>query len=192
MITPKCRSLVSAVLVEHGISERRGCETFCVSHSSYRYPVVHKNEEFLKRIIELSRERHSFGYRRMYALLKRERWNVNIKQVYRLYRNAGLCVRKRSGRKHAIGTRGELPKALYKNQVWSLDFMSDALEDGRRFRILGVLNQYGRRCLGLVADPSIPSNRVARELDRLVESHDIPDRIVNDNGTELTSKVTMG
>lgn len=100
-------------------------------------------------------------------------------------------MKKRKGRKRAIGTRAPLPSAIHQNHIWSLDFMSDALEDGRRFRILGVMDQYSRQCLGLVADTSISGARVARELDRLIEAHGKPVMIVSDNGTELTSKAIL-
>jgi putative transposase len=100
-------------------------------------------------------------------------------------------VKKRTGRKRAIGTRRPLPLPGRPNQVWSLDFMSDALEDGRRFRILGVMDQYSRQCLDLVADTSISGKRVARELDKLVERHGKPETVVSDNGTELTSKAIL-
>ena len=116
---------------------------------------------------------------------------MNIKKTYRLYREEGLAVRKRRGRKRAIGTRKPLPQAAFANQVWSLDFMSDAFDDGRRFRILGVMDQYGRQCLDLTADTSISGRRVARELDRLIEHYGKPAVIVSDNGTEFTSKAVL-
>ena len=74
---------------------------------------------------------------------------MNLKKTYRIYRDEGLSVKKRKGRKRAIGTRTPLPQAQQPNYIWSLDFMSDVLEDGRRFRILGVMDQYGRQCLDI-------------------------------------------
>ena len=84
---------------------------------------------------ELASERRRFGYRRLHILLKREGWQVNWKKLYRLYREEGLTVRKRGGRKRAIGTRAPMAIPQGPNQRWSLDFVSDALSDGRRFRI---------------------------------------------------------
>jgi len=96
-------------------------------------------------------------------------------------------VKRRKGRKRALGARLSLPKPDSINQIWSLDFLSDALSDGRRFRVLGIMDQCSRECLTLVADMSIGGVRVARELDRLVATCGKPLCIVSDNGTEFTS-----
>jgi putative transposase len=116
---------------------------------------------------------------------------MNLKKTYRLYREEGLAVKRRKGRKRAIGTRAPLPRATQLNHIWSLDFMSDALHDGRRFRILGVMDQYSRECLDLTVDTSISGHRVVRELSRLMEHHGKPGVIVSDNGTELTSRAVL-
>ena len=116
---------------------------------------------------ELASERRRFGYRRLHILLKREGWEVNWKKLYRLYREEGLTVRKRGGRKRAVGTRTPMAIPQGPNQRWSLDFMSDALEDGRRFRVLNVIDDFSRECLAAVVDTSIGGARVARELDRI-------------------------
>ena len=101
---------------------------------------------------ELASERRRFGYRRLHILLKREGWEVNWKKLYRLYREEGLTVRKRGGRKRAIGTRAPMTIPQGPNQRWSLDFVSDALADGRRFRILCVIDDFSRECLATVVD----------------------------------------
>lgn len=100
-------------------------------------------------------------------------------------------VRRRKGRKRAVGTRVPLQKPDLPGQVWSLDFLSDALSDGRRFRVLGVMDQCSRECLTLAADTSIGGARVVRELDALVQQYGPPLSIVSDNGTELTSRVVL-
>ena len=107
--------------------------------------------------------------------------------MQRLYREEKLTVRRRGGRKRAMGTRRPIEVPLQANQRWSLDFVSDQMTDGRRFRILTVVDNCTRECLALVADTSISGLRVARELDRLVQLRGRPDTIVSDNGTELTS-----
>lgn len=126
-----------------------------------------------------------------YILLKREGWEVNWKKVYRLYREEGLTVRKRGGRKRAIGTRAPMAISQGPNQRWSLDFVSDALADGRRFRILCVIDDFSGECLATVVDTSIPGIRVARELDRIAEMRGHPSMVVSDNGTELTSNAIL-
>lgn len=171
--------------------ERRSCYALGFARSTQRYVSMRDDAALRQRLRELAAERRRFGYRRLHILLRREGWAINHKKLYRIYKEEGLSVRKRTGRKRAIGTRMKLPQAQRRNHIWSLDFMSDALEDGRRFRILGVMDQYGRRCLELVADTSISGQRVARELDRLVAIHGKPAIIVSDNGTELTSKAIL-
>lgn len=139
----------------------------------------------------IAAERRRFGYRRLAVMLRREGHIYNIKKIYRIYREEGLMVRRRKGRKRALGTRLPLPKPDSPNQVWSLDFLSDALSDGRRFRVLGVMDQCSRECLTLVADTSIGGVRVARELDFLVARYGKPLCIVSDNGTEFTSRAVL-
>ena len=136
-------------------------------------------------------ERRRFGYKRIAVMLRREGQVHNLKKIYRIYREEGLMVKRRKGRKRAMGTRSPLPKPDRINQVWSLDFLSDALSDGRRFRVLGVMDQCCRECLTLMADTSIGGVRVARELDRLVATYGKPLCIVSDNGTEFTSRTVL-
>ena len=118
-----------------------------------------------QRLKELASERRRFGYRRLHILLRREGIMVNRKKLYRLYREERLTVRKRGGRKRALGTRAPMAIPQGPNQRWSLDFVSDALADGRRFRILTVVDDFSRECLALVVDNSLSGIRVARELD---------------------------
>lgn len=130
---------------------------------------------------ELASERRRFGYRRLHILLKREGWEVNWKKLYRLYREEGLAVRKWCGRKRAIGTRASMTIPQGPNQRWSLDFVSDALSVGRRFRILCVIDDFSRECLATVVDTSFSGIRVARELDRIAEMRGSPCMVVSDN-----------
>jgi putative transposase len=116
---------------------------------------------------------------------------VNRKREYRLYRQERLMVRRRGGRKRAIGVRSPMPLPLRPNQRWSLDFVHDQITDGRRFRILAVVDDCTCECLALVADTSISGVRVARELDKIVAVRGRPADIVSDNGTELTSTAIL-
>ena len=112
---------------------------------------------------------------------------MNPKKLYRLYRDEGLSVRRRRGRKRARGTRTPMPLAIMPNQRWSLDFVADTFGASRKFRILAVIDDCCRENLCLVADTSISGARVARELDALVRIYGKPACIVSDNGTEFTS-----
>ena len=116
---------------------------------------------------------------------------MNHKKLYRLYREERLMVRKRGGRKRALGTRRPMTVPQGLNQSWSLDFAADALSWGRRFRILCVVDGYSRECLALVADTSLSGQRVARELDRIIARRGRPHMVVSDNGTELTSNAIL-
>jgi putative transposase len=145
-----------------------------------------------ERLKALAQERRRFGYRRLHVLLRREGHAVNRKRVQRIYREERLTVRRRGGRKRAIGTRRPIETPLLPNQRWSLDFVSDQMTDGRRFRILTVVDNCTRECLALVADTSLSGRRVARELDDIIAWRGRPDMIVSDNGTELQRHPDLG
>ena len=192
MVTPDARrKVLEEIQASHEVSERRACKAFGWSRSTLRYRSICNDEVLRSRLKSLAIERRRFGYRRLHILLGREGYIMNHKKLYRLYCEEGLTVKKRRGRKRAIGTRCPLPKAEYCNQVWSLDFVSDALYDGRKFRILSIVDQCSRECLGLVVDTSLSGARVARELDCIIEERGSPKVIVSDNGTELTSKAIL-
>jgi putative transposase len=139
------------------------------------------------RLRELASVRRRFGYRRLHILLTREGIVMNHKKLRRLYREERLQVRRRGGRKRAVGTRAPMTIPQGPNQRWSVDFLSDALVDGRRFRIFAVVDDFTRECLTLVADTSLPGLRIVRELEATVAIRGCPVMIVSDNGTELTS-----
>ncbi len=139
----------------------------------------------------IAHERRRFGYRRVHVLLKREGFVINHKRLSRLYREERLTVRRRGGRKRAIGTRAPLMIPMRPNDRWSLDFVSDQLTDSRRFRILAIVDDCTRECLALAADTSLSGIRVARELDQLMIERDKPKMIVSDNGSELTSNAIL-
>jgi putative transposase len=158
----------------------------------YRYkPVRDDGAGLRQRLRELAGERRRFGYRRLHLLLKREGVEVNWKKLYRLYKEERLTVSKRGCRKRALGTRAPMTVPQDPNQRWSLDFVSDTLLDGRRFRILCVIDDFSRECLATVADNSISGIRVARELDPIAHGRGYPCMVVNDNGTELTSNAML-
>lgn len=183
------RKVAVARLVEQrGLSQVRACRLVGLNRSSMNYRPRRPNDSMLRqRLRELAAQRRRFGYRRLGWLLEREGHVLNRKKLYRLYREEKLMVRRRGRRKRAIGTRAPmtLPNAI--NQRWSLDFVSDALGDGRRFRILCVVDNFSRECLAAVVDTSLGGVRVVRELERLVTERGTPGVIVSDNGTELTS-----
>jgi putative transposase len=144
-----------------------------------------------ERLRALAMERRRFGYRRLHIPLRREGLRANHKKLFRLYREERLGVRKRGGRKRAVGTRAPVALPQGPNQRWSLDFVSDALGNGRRFRVLAVVDDFTRECVGLVVDVSLAGLRVGRELGRIGKLRGYPALIVSDNGTELTSHAIL-
>jgi putative transposase len=173
-------------------SQRRACALVGVAPKTYRYISRRPDDGAIRqRLRELATERRRFGYRRLHILLRREGIVLNWKRLYRLYREERLMVRKRRGRKRALGTRAPMAIPQGANQRWSLDFVSDALACSRKFRILTVVDDFSRECLALVADNSLSGIRVARELDRVIQGRGRPCMIVSDNGTELTSRAIL-
>jgi putative transposase len=172
----------------HGLSQRQACRLVGLDRSTLRYQRKRPDDATVRqRLRELAAERRRFGYRRLGWMLAREGHAMNHKKLYRLYHEERLMVRRRRGRKRALGTRAPmtLPNAI--NQRWSLDFVSDTLSDGRRFRILCIVDDFSRECLATVVDTSLGGVRVVRELEQLGFERGTPRVIVSDNGTELTS-----
>lgn len=174
------------------MSERRACRVIGCQRMTVRYRSRRRADPKLReRLVALARERRRFGYRRLLIFLRREGFVVNHKRLFRLYREERLMVRKRGGRKRALGSRTPMPVPTRPNELWALDFVSDQLVSGRRFRILAIYDVCTRRCLLAVADFSLSGRRVARELDRLIAVHGKPKAIGSDNGTELTSNAIL-
>ncbi|WP_407117037.1 IS3 family transposase [Bradyrhizobium sp. LMG 9283] len=193
MVMPAAKRKAVAHLVDvYGMSERRACKAIGCCRMTIRYKATRADDAGLRqRMRAIAQERRRFGYRRLHVLLKREGYLVNHKKLFRLYREERLAVRRRGGRKRAIGTRAPMMAPIAPNDRWSLDFVSDQLTDGRRFRILTVVDDCTRECLALVADTSLSGARVARELDRLITERGKPKTVVSDNGTELTSNAIL-
>jgi putative transposase len=188
-LKPVARKAAVARLVEQrGLSQVRACRLVGLNRSSMNYRPRRPDDSLLRqRLRELAAERRRFGYRRLGWLLEREGQVLNRKKLYRLYREEKLMVRRRRGRKRALGTRAPMTVPSAINQRWSLDFVADALSDGRRFRILCVVDDFSRECLATVVDTSLGGVRVVRELDHLTAERALPRMVVSDNGTELTS-----
>ena len=193
MVTPAARREAVAHLIQsYEVSQRRACKTIAVDRTVIRYRSRRPDDAALRiRLRELACERRRFGYRRLHVLLKREGTSMNHKKLRRLYREEGLQVRRRKGRKRAPSIRVPMTLPQGANQRWSLDFVSDTFINSRRFRILAVVDDFTRECVALVADTSLSGFRVARELDAAIAARRRPAMIVSDNGTELTSMAIL-
>ena len=151
-----------------GESERRACRLIGIQRSVARYrPIGNDTPELCNRLRTLAAERRRFGYRRLGVLLRREGSSVNHKRVYRLYREEGLSVQRRQRKRMVGAARVPTPAPGRPNQRWSMDFVSDALANGRRIRVLTVIDDFTRERLATEVDTSLPGLRVTRVLDRL-------------------------
>lgn len=193
MVTPGAKREAAAQLcASHGVSQRRACEVLKIDRSSVRYRSNRSDDVDLRDAMKkIAGERRRFGYRRIHLMLERQGVVMNQKKLRRLYREEKLQVRKRGGRKRALGTRRPMLLPGRTNERWSLDFVADAFTNGRRFRVLAVVDDYSRECLALVADTSLSGLRVTRELDALIRRRGKPVTVVSDNGSELTSMAVL-
>jgi putative transposase len=193
MVTPAAKREAAAHLHQvHGVSQRRACQAIGADRSSIRYRRRRPDDGVIRsRLREVAAVRRQFGYRRLHILLHREGITLNHKKLRRLYAEERLQVRRRGGRKRALGSRAPLALPQGPNHRWSLDFLHDQLSDGRRFRILAIVDDFTRECLVLIADTSLSGLRVGRELDAVIAGRGKLLLIVSDNGTELTSMAIL-
>ncbi|WP_155688209.1 IS3 family transposase, partial [Burkholderia stagnalis] len=147
------------------------------------------DEALTGRMMAIAAQKRRYGYRRIHVLLQRDGCFANHKRIWRLYSKAGLSVRKRRRKRIAAVERTPLPLPTGPNQSWSMDFVSDGLAYGRRFRCLNVVDDYTRECLAIEVDTSLPGLRVQQVLERLKEMRGLPASITVDNGPEFAGKV---
>jgi putative transposase len=172
------------------ISERRACGLVGLARTTLRRMVAEPAEtkRLKARIVELAYARRRFGYRRIHDLLRREGVRANHKRVYRLYRESGLSVRKRRRRKLVMADRQALYVPSAPNEVWSLDFVMDALANGRRIKCLTIVDDFTRECLDIAVDHGISGAYVARVLQNVGQFRGLPRAIRTDQGPEFTSR----
>ena len=186
---PAARKQAAGYMIErHHLSERSACRLASISRTGYRYQAVERNDGPLRdRLKHLATEYPRYGYLMLHGLLKAEGLVVNKKRTYRVYTVENLQVRMKKRRKLQ---RPRLPMLVPTrvNERWSMDFVSDQLSHGRRFRVLNIVDDYSREMVGQLVSVSITGNQVARFLSQLGEERGLPNSIVCDNGTEFTSK----
>ena len=193
MVTPAARrEAVAHLRVAFEVSERRACSALGADRTSVRYRSRRPDDAAVRaRLRELAAIRRRFGYRRLHILLD-ARGHRHEPQEAASALPRGTAAGAPAWRTQAgLGTRAPMAMPQGPNQRWSLDFLSDAFADGRRFRILAIVDDFTRECLALVADTSLPGLRVVRELDALIASRGRPAMCVSDNGTELTSMAIL-
>jgi putative transposase len=183
--------LADDLLARYGASQRQVCAVLKMSRSVYNYQSQARDvKPLVSRIKEITATRVHYGYRRVHVLLRREGWKDNHKRVYRLYRNEGLSLRHKRPRRNKAA-RLRQPKQLVRaiNEIWSMDFVADALFDGRRLRALTIVDNYTRECLAIEVGQRLTGEDVAATLNRIKAVRGLPQTIKVDNGSEFISKV---
>ncbi len=191
MVKPAQRKQIVKDLVGAGRhSERTACELIGVSRSAYRYQgkPADKDCQLEAALSEKAKQYPHYGYKMLHALLKCEGRVVNVKRTYRLYKKLGLGLRTKKHNK-LCRPRCVPTTPTRVNECWSMDFVHDQLSDGRRFRVLNIVDNFSRECVGQIVDVSITGQRVANYLSELIERLGAkPTRIVCGNGTEFRCK----
>lgn len=181
------KASVEHIREKFAFTERRACRLLLVPVSSYRYKPRQNDNSLRDRLIALVREKPRFSYRRLHVLLGREGAHVNHKRVHRVYREAGLALRRKK-RKHCVRVGTPLGVYTAANQEWALDFVHDAVASGRSIRVLNVIDAYTRESLAMEVDTSFAGLRVTRVLGQIIAERGLPLAIRCDNGPELTSR----
>jgi len=191
MVSPQVkRQAVDVLRDERGLGVTRACGLIGISRSLYRYRSQRPDMgQLRRRICELAGEKRRYGYRRIHVLLRREGWQVNRKRTYRLYREAGLAVRRRKRKRIGPFERKSVPRPCAVNRSWSMDFVADSLCDGRKLRCLAIVDDFSRECLALEVDTSINGRRVVTVLERLADLRGLPLSIRVDHGPEFEGQV---
>lgn len=186
------RSDAGYLVASFAASVRRACELAQIPRSTYRHERdVGRDQTLRERLVVLAQEKPRYGYRRLHVLLEREGESVNHKRLFRVYRAAGLSVKRRK-RKRLL-RQGRPQEVLTRaNQQWVVDFVHDRLNDGRSFRIFSVVDGYTRECLALEADTSFASQRVSRVLDDVIAERTKPETIRMDNELNASSNLQRG
>ncbi|MBQ0960429.1 IS3 family transposase [Ideonella sp. 4Y11] len=184
------REMIARLVQEHQLSERRACRLVGLSRDSYRHPPVPsvQTQALKDKIVEIAHVRRRFGYRRVHDLLRGEFPGVNHKRVYRLYSAANLAVRERKKVKRPAMERTPLNIAQHINEVWSMDFVSDSLTNGRRIKCLTVADDFSHECVVIAVDYGISGLYVTRLLDQAARFRGYPAAVRTDNGPEFTSR----
>jgi putative transposase len=184
------RTMVGSLIEAYRVTERRACRVISISRTSFRYRSTRDGQVALRmRINEIAAVRVGYGYKRIHVLLRREGWRVNHKRVYRIYCEEGLNLRaKRPKRRVSAAYRVGRPPAAGVNESWSMDFVTDSLFNGRRFRALTVVDNFSRECLAIKVGQYIRGEDVTGVLNHLKATRGLPRSIYVDNGPEFILK----
>lgn len=181
------------MLKQRGVSERRSCQLVGVSRAGARYLSRRKDRELIERLQQIARRHPRYGYRRAWALLRREGYEVNHKRVHRLWRQAKLTLPRRRPRKRRSGAATTVcPQAVRPNHVWTYDFLFDACASGIRLKLLTVEDEYTREGLAIKTATSIKAMSVIKVLRGLIQERGAPECLRSDNGPEFIAASIKG
>lgn len=189
---PSCRREMAKIAkAEHGISTELVCATFSISESCYRYTpkLFDENKEISDWLMSLTNTYRNWGFGMCFLYLRNVKgFQWNHKRVYRIYRELELNLRIKPKKRLVREKPEPLKVPMAVNETWSMDFMHDGLSDGRSYRLLNVIDDFNREGLGMEVDLSLPSERVIRTLERIIEWRGKPKAIRCDNGPEYISE----
>ena len=178
--------MVQYAIKQHGLSERRACRLFEISRSLYRYNPQDKNDEPIEtKLKELAEQYPRWGFQKMKDWLRNKDYGWNHKRIYRIYCQLNLNLRVKPKKRLPVRHPKPLEPPAEPHQAWSLDFMSDSLQSGQRFRTLNIIDEFNRELLWIEIDTSLPALRVVRVLDQVAQWYGYPQRLRLDNGPEL-------
>ena len=179
---------MAAVRAKTGLSERRACRLLALSRTVLHYTPVRKDDVLRRRLVELAGERRRFGYRRLHILLEREGFDANHKRIWRLYRQAGLAVRRRRKRERVAVERKPLQMPSGPNHTWSMDFVFDGLCNGRPIKCLTVVDDCTKESVEIAVARRLNGQGVAAALDAVCRFRGYPVAIRTDQGPEFTGR----
>lgn len=189
MTTRPRRGAVTHLRTAYPVSDRRACRLVQLARSRWQYHPHRPDDGPLAAALAVkAAARPRWGYRRLALLLARDGWTVNRQRVLRVYREAGLRIRKRRRRQQVSTPRIPRPIAAAAKTQWTLDFITDAFTSGRTFRVRSIVDEFTRECLALRADVSQPSTKVVAALEEIASGRGVPQRLILDNGPELVAK----
>lgn len=176
------------MIKEHGVSCRQACKLLSMPRSTFSYKSVVKDDSpVIDELKEMVEKHPAIGFWQSYYRIRRKGFIWNHKKVYRVYTDLKLNIRRRYRKRLPARVKQALFQPLAINQVWSIDFMNDSLWDGRRFRLLNIIDDYNREVLAIESDISLPTVRLIRVLEYLKEFRGLPKMIRMDNGPEFIS-----
>ncbi len=176
------------MISEHNVSHRQACKAVGIPRTSQQYKPIKRNDEPVIEQLQTLIERHpAIGFWQSYHRLRLLGFGWNHKRVYRIYTSLQMNIRRRSKKRLPARVKQSLFQPASINEVWSIDFMNDSLWDGRKFRLLNIVDDYNRELLHIEADISLPALRVIRVLEYLKEFRGLPKMIRVDNGPEFIS-----